>query len=536
MEPQPATLSHPTTQIRTPPATFLPPSHGAGPGTRLGRDAPITNGGAGGGDLVPSVVSILVALVGFALESARSRAQAKKDSKLQNAKKATSAATSPASSTRPRASTTAGRNVGWESASDVGSSTSYFSDSSSTTRDAITIDFPSRHGELRPLQATRQAYYYAPANNNRPGLRHPAFTDRTYRENVNNHISRLANDLRAYLDRRRVTNADFSVEFRLAGRVKPPNLTQIELRPIIYVSCTAERVKKLIEKALRDSDLEWATTFETWVRVGGLVLNSARTAIQVTGLDLASGGGFRFRDLVRVYLHLQVPDDGVSACGLLLCATITYKGAVVDQRLSRLGGLLKVDGTATWATSTAHGIVDALYRCSRMEPEPSIRNRPGEPGAEHPTDSRDGEEEDEINESHSDDRFSSHHQTLLGHVNPRKISRWRQITDIRALEFIQPAITAAPGASRKRAHDFALFGVWDRLQNSYVEDGSRHLIHGYLKDKDLPTADEDVKILLGGGVNPSGRIQPLASSIYLSGAEFKTKKISLPSPLGMRSF
>jgi len=507
MASRPATLSHPDHRSGAPPATFLPPSHGAGATRPRDPDPPINNDSDHvHGGIVPAALALLFALFGIALESSRSRAQSRK---------------------KPVGS--------WEGGSDVNSSTSYSSDGSSSNRDAITVDFPSPHGELRRLEGISQAYFYSPANTNHPNLQHRAFTDRDYRGYVDKHIKRLENDLNAFFNGRRVTSPRFKVELRLAGRVKGPNQPWIELKPTIVISCAKREHQSSIKKALKDSALEWATTFRTWVRVGGISLNSARTSIQVPGLDLPSGGGIPFRKFVRVHLHLQVPDDGVSACGLLLCATITYKGVVVDQQLSRLGGLLKVDSRATWATSTAHGIVDALSRYTGVEPETSSRSRLRESGAEHPPDIRDGEEEDEIGEGPSDDTFNPYHQRLLGQVDPRQITRWRQISDIRALDFIQPAITTAPGANTKLPHDFALFSVTDELQNSYEEDGSRHLIHGYLKDKDLPTANEDVKVLLGSGSNPWGRIQPGSSSIFLSGVEFKTKKILLPGPLGMRT-
>ncbi|KAK1530443.1 uncharacterized protein CCOS01_05546 [Colletotrichum costaricense] len=68
-----------------------------------------------------------------------------------------------------------------------------------------------------------------------------------------------------------------------------------------------------------------------------------------------------------ILYHMESPIDSYrpqSACGLLCCATFIKDGRIVDQRISRIGGLLSTNDTdprRPIAITTSHGLLDCLW-------------------------------------------------------------------------------------------------------------------------------------------------------------------------------
>lgn len=399
---------------------------------------------------------------------------------------------------------------------------------------SIIMPFPSQRYRLRRVHEKYGLYYLDSIDHITPlDLRLPTTSNRAQSE-----MRRLHGDLTHYLELNRSKLGEsnirdrFTIELRWAGVADGH---QIELRPTIWVKCEGRQVKGLVEGVLANPTLAWAASYNMQVQ-DSLVLTTTPSAVRIASLD-PGRGGFRFHDSLRVHLHLQEPEDGVSACGLLFCTTITHAGVVIDQRLSRLGGLLELGGEAIYATSTAHGIIDALLRCARITSKSQARRGPTEAGAKLELLSISGGDWESEIDSADDNTASQNPMAFWGLIDALHITKWRSIAEIRALGFVTPAIASRHGQTWKLgaqswAHDLVLLGVWDGLRNTYLQDGSRHFIQGYLKDQELPAAEEDVTILLGGGTNPAGRIQPGLATISVAGVVFNTRRVLLFRPLG----
>ena len=291
------------------------------------------------------------------------------------------------------------------------------------------------------------------------------------------------------------------------------------LSPTVWIDCSSERVKTAIENAiLTRPNLRWITVNPVVVQVN---LDLTAGFATTDGPDaLSLGKGLDFGDSYRLHLHLENPGDGTSACGLRIYATLTREGAVVDRRVSRLGGLLKLGaGGGLAGCSTAHGVLDMLPR-----------DRPGhlKAGTVHPP-----------------SRPSLPRDIPASHGKARENNRpWIPIPQALMFDFIQ---VAAPDIFGRwslsghvpRARDFALFGFGDdllsRLRNTYPGNGpavSRTITSLYPISSVPPQGKQAVVVLGGQEALLPARILPFDDTMFISGAEFKTRRIILDAPLG----
>lgn len=70
--------------------------------------------------------------------------------------------------------------------------------------------------------------------------------------------------------------------------------------------------------------------------------------------------GFPLGQNSHLFHHVE-RRAGNSAIGRLCCATILKNGIIRGQRVSRLGGLVSFNGTASLALTTAHGMLELAW-------------------------------------------------------------------------------------------------------------------------------------------------------------------------------
>lgn len=323
-------------------------------------------------------------------------------------------------------------------------------------------------------------------------------------------------------------------QLRLAG-IQCTKHNQIDLYPTIWIDCGSERIRNAIEVALRTkSTLSWVASEDVIVQKG-LVLSARAHSPTCTSLDSSSlkslnfDGGVEFGNGYRLHLHLEDPHASNSPCGLRVCATVTCGGAIVDSKISRLGGLLLLGGTRPFACSTAHGIMGMWP----MTDHGSKNDSKSPPSPRHVNGTETGES--------SGDPVPSSDSVAATDESSRSTDSWIPVPSLLALDFIRPAkvvndrlrvhIEASP-----RPHDFALLDLGTELsaslKNTYLIDCKRETITGHYDDVSLPTAAGQAKVLCGRGNTMLGTILPFDDTIFMRGVMFKTRRVIVEQPLG----
>ncbi|KAI0818373.1 hypothetical protein GGR55DRAFT_72851 [Xylaria sp. FL0064] len=354
------------------------------------------------------------------------------------------------------------------------------------------------------------------------------------RTDLNNHIQQACKEKKhkRAMKKHRValTGQAFTIELRLSGNVDANE--DIELRPTIWVLCASEFYKMLVEEALSQCQLSWAIDENIEV-VNGLVFNKSRERVE--NLDFSKG--LRFAESYRLHIHIEEAREDNSACGLLTCATITKDGCIIDQCVSRIGGLLLLNQEVVCASSTAHGILDMLMSsgaCSAMRGLSTSRDL-----SDSDTESEiDSDSEDDGESIISADDLDRDNTELPGSSITSGISHWNVVPKVIILDFLQPLeptlnwLRAA--RTELRAHDFALFDFgrepFKTLSNSYEYKLVKHIITTTDDSQNVDSRNEII-VLLGHKNFARGRMLPGISSIYMAGAEFSTRRVLLDDPL-----
>ncbi|KAJ2985637.1 hypothetical protein NUW58_g5427 [Xylaria curta] len=322
----------------------------------------------------------------------------------------------------------------------------------------------------------------------------------------------------------------FAIETRLSGRPRG-NSEEVELTLAMWVFCVSTFTEELVRKALAKPNMLWASE-ETIEVVTGLRWN--KRSEYIADLDLSKG--FQFRDSYKLHLHTEEAGEDKSAVGLFVCATLTKNGSIIDQCVSRLGGLLSLREETT-AISTAHGILDMLISaglyCIRDEDTDSLENTP-----DSDTESE-AESDGTAGTSHEDESKSVVSIESPGSSAVNRVTRWNVISEAVIFDFIWPILSDPDKywvfGANTRPHDFALFKLGpylsERLNNSYEYESVQYVVTK--EHTSSPAESEMVLILLGHNTFARGKVLPGASAIYLSGMKFNTKRVLLDSSLGM---
>ncbi|KAI3343174.1 hypothetical protein F4824DRAFT_444745 [Ustulina deusta] len=401
----------------------------------------------------------------------------------------------------------------------------------------------SKKYELRRFGDKAGLYYSSTIWPEELPHRRPGFLFGQLRTDLNNHIEKACKEKKTkrVMKKHRITltGQAFTIELRLSGCLGA-NGEDIELLPTIWVICASEFYKTLVEEALSQCQLSWVVDEPIEV-VKGLTFNKRRE--RVGNLDLS--GGFCFADSYRLHLHIEEAGEDNSACGLVTCATITKDGRIIDQCISRLGGLLLLNNEVVCGSSTAHGIIDMLMSAgldsSGEECVNSLRdisNSDTDSEAEsYSSVETDSEADGESTISVCD--LDHNGLELSSTAITSNITHWNSIPDVIIFDFIR---TALPDLNQNwslrndvRAHHFALFEFgrdpFQKLNNSYEYKSARHLVTTDMHDLDIPQRLKEMTILLGHNTFACRRLLPGISKIYMAGVEFSTRRIFLDDPL-----
>ncbi|KAI1074398.1 hypothetical protein F5B20DRAFT_438678 [Whalleya microplaca] len=334
-------------------------------------------------------------------------------------------------------------------------------------------------------------------------------------------------------------------ELRLSGYASKS--TRISLSAWVWVRCDDKASKRKIRRRLKD--LSWLETGHSHVYVfsGPAQLASGAPDTLIEGLDLT--GGIKFPDEEELHIHVEVPEnffDRQFTCGRLCCATITRDLVVLEQRISRIGGIFRVNELFNVNTpfnvvgTTAHGMMSFfLSQAARssMQGDPTVADN-------WDSSSDEGESDGELSSDDDDDQDNTDmNKEGLTDVYTRT-RRWHKLSPYGTINFVAQAKKLAGDTlwhiipSGFNA-DYALLkheshSMFTESLNIYeVEDGESHnscyRVEDYAEDSDLQLGQ--VHIVVGHGPAVAAELLREDMLISLHGMKFLTRKLMLMRPL-----
>ncbi|KLO86471.1 uncharacterized protein LW93_11247 [Fusarium fujikuroi] len=342
-----------------------------------------------------------------------------------------------------------------------------------------------------------------------------------------------------------VADASLTVELRMAGYPKDENgVKTIALYPTIWLR-TADKVVrasdpwKEIEAIVKRLRLDSPQNAKIYVEGGGRISDDS---VSVAREYLTLDKGITFRSGETLYIHVLAKPEGSSACGLLCLITIIKDEAVLEQNISRIGGLVTYILPRQAVTS---GHVMTRYFLKFCTLNSSSDALPAHPKSEETEE--DGESDNEVVENYENDHDP---EQSLGYVDVTGSTDWLSVTPSDTINFIVQLVKGTAQTSgwsietsRQIPADFALLSDiadWER-DNYYVDPPAqgiqsntpmraRKWVSGYTNDESLKAGevlivvDEELDSLVAS-------LQPARIPLIISGSTLWTRKLRLEAPL-----
>lgn len=311
----------------------------------------------------------------------------------------------------------------------------------------------------------------------------------------------------------------------------------------------------------------------------------ANLHVPLEALRLSPQQGYPIGGDVELFIHVEETWSLV-ACGLLFCATFMKNGVVEAQHISRIGGLVSLDGRVS-AVTTAHGFLQHILRQVGTEAE-SWATHSDEGSTEQTSDlassdesysDTDGTTSKEKKDDDLDDKseYRIGPGRLIGALDPKKLATisWaqfpvssiqetcflgtigRNVEDcVRASKFLGSGEAkwggSAPGGgdnprlstANSTTGDFSYLDLLSlsKLRNFYWEtQRGTQVLDGVPVDR-FATPEEltegPVDLLLRPYRSTRGTLMPAGHEILFSlyGAMVRVSKIAIDAPLGEPTF
>ncbi|KAF5008077.1 hypothetical protein FDECE_5626 [Fusarium decemcellulare] len=344
------------------------------------------------------------------------------------------------------------------------------------------------------------------------------------------------------------SESDFNAELRMSGYRTSLREQHVSLSPCLWIFCASSWVVKGVRKALKG--IGWIKDLiRVEICVGGASFCSAESIIPIEQLGSIAdaqhsvnfGGGQFLYHIARLRPELASP----SICGWLCCATYTKEGQVVDQRVSRIGGMLTSQLLDNELLSfhnhdsvmtTAHG----MFGCTDFEDSTS--------NSDTDIDDESESEESEDVEGQVDEwrlerpakSTQSFSNQLVGDIDVKTVSSgWIAFDSVPGVNFSSHCGSDRGAHSRENTmmSDYMLLKTETvrLLHNSYLlrcpdsEIPRVEVINTYSTEQELSPGP--IWLILGFDDVEQASLLPGKSTIYLGGREIAVQKILLRAPL-----
>ncbi|CAN8096019.1 unnamed protein product [Discula destructiva] len=243
---------------------------------------------------------------------------------------------------------------------------------------------------------------------------------------------------------------------------------------------------------------------------GRIELSSDRALVKV---KLTEKERIELSDGSKLSVHIEDCQDKYSVCGALCCVT-TEKASKQVQSLSRVGGLLKVNGKYVLGVSTSHAMLDGtgVFRDSCDE---SAKMKPSAGQAV--------------------DR-----DTILSET--KRVSKWHNITRDAAVDFLGISMNSRGEMAINRSNpdnatDFALLRlrkIPPYVKNKYIPPRAKEpvSITSTASASSAAMDEGPVYIICGGGDVADGQLVWGSACFIVRGRNFRVRRIQTSRPLG----
>lgn len=304
--------------------------------------------------------------------------------------------------------------------------------------------------------------------------------------------------------------------------------TYVTLRPCIWIRCGSKRCKELVQTTIKNLNWLGFITVEVHVRSPWLA-TSGSGIVPPIEVPLSQNGISTF-DGSSLFIHVEHRLPGSSACGMLCLASIARDGQILQQKLSRVGGLLFTMNTALrWslcAVTTAHGMFGQGYTTNANSTVGSSES------------SNETESDDYDTDSEPEDDHTYESSVLFGAPNLNRVATvWQEISSERLLNFLGKShnsiLDETPSNNElPKEADCALLDIANvfNLLNTYKSpDGVLNFLDSHIKDSGL--GEGIVHLVFGEQDVVEGYMLPEPSVLLIQGTIFHTRKIELQYPI-----
>ncbi|KAF6816123.1 hypothetical protein CSOJ01_03186 [Colletotrichum sojae] len=323
----------------------------------------------------------------------------------------------------------------------------------------------------------------------------------------------------------------FMLEFRISGRPNRRASRSVDLSPCLWILCGSEWCQKRISDVAKA--LEVPVTLSTQpieVHYPLPILCSRKVTIPLSRLpyDAVQHTGVAHMGGTILY-HIEdralLPEESI--CGMLCCATFLRNGVIVEQQISRIGGILSsflIRGEEEMPTispivmTTSHGIFDHVWL------ENALRDTRG--GDETETDSASSDSEPE------DAPMAPDQGLLLGARVLSDTLSWTPLEDLVGLNYLGATLSnlRPPGTASIPA-DYALLSSASLNDNEKTRSQFQVAdITNFVPNEQL--TEGPVSLIIGHDEISEASLIPGYVRLPVETAELKVRKIKIAAPLG----
>lgn len=325
----------------------------------------------------------------------------------------------------------------------------------------------------------------------------------------------------------------FMLEVRVSGR-RQRFSQSIQMGPCLWILCGSKWCQKRICEVAKDLTLPVDLSLQRIeVHTGLPIPNALRIIVPLSRLPIGNttkSGLHHNGGNILYHIEGRALESGrVSACGLLCCATYVKDGEVIEQHISRIGGILtfskKDDQSRSLraAITTAHGVFDHLWSLNDGEgkEDNEIEDEELSSGSDFC-----GSEPDEAPMSYTENL------SMVGDIAASDVESWVPLK-AHAARYLDRRLPESSleneGASAPA--DYAILGshVLQRFQN-VVDSTSSTTITTHARNDELK--EGSLLLLLGPGNNSEATLLPGSLKLPMGDSEVAVRKIRLKAPLG----
>ncbi|KAK1517960.1 uncharacterized protein CCOS01_12217 [Colletotrichum costaricense] len=269
------------------------------------------------------------------------------------------------------------------------------------------------------------------------------------------------------LRKRHVRRRRFMTELRMSGccqKLKTGKDRKVNLYPCVWILCGSKWCRNKIRKATERLELpQNLSSQRIEVHEGGPTFNASEVNIPRSQLDndralvpgVAHSGG-----TILHHIEVSPKQECGSICGILCCTTFVKDGNVIDQHVSRIGGVLTETffdlDYKIWplALTTAHGIFDLLL--SEASDDCELKPDSGKSKYLQTSASVHSSDSESVYDTDEESSESEAEIEVLGDKSASSVTKWTRVEDVVGINFMGERLSSKEFFDRGPPADYTI--------------------------------------------------------------------------------